>query len=201
MPGKRRKVIIITDGDRCAGRTVKIAAHNVGARFISLTTGNPTPVSGDEVVDLIKQAPVDPIIILADDKGKTGFGKGEEIIKYVVEHPDIEVIGAVAVASNTSNTEGIRVDESVTRDGKVVQGPVDKLGRQEQHGHRFLEGDTVDVLNQLEVPVIVGTGDTGKMDYADDCFKGAPITTKALLEILNRSEADAGNHELGPRRK
>lgn len=196
MPEDRKKVIIVTDGDRCAGRTVQVAARNVGARFISLTTGNPTPISGREVVELIKQVPTDPVVILVDDRGKCGFGKGEQVLKYVVQHPDIEVIGAVAVASNTSNTEGITVDESVSRDGNIVAGPVDKLGRPEKKGHRFLEGDTVDVLNRLDVPVIVGTGDTGKMDYADDYCKGAPITTKALLEIINRSDANGGNHEV-----
>jgi len=67
---------------------------------------------------------------------------------------------------------------------------VNKLGHPEEKGNRFLEGDTVDVINQLEIPVIIGTGDTGKMDFADDYQKGAPITTKALLEILNRSERD-----------
>ena len=188
MPDARRKVIIITDGDRVAGRTVKIAAKNVGARVISLTTGNPTPIPGQKVVELIKKAPTDPVIIMVDDKGTCGFGKGEQVLEYVVKHPDINVIGAVAVASNTSGTEGIRVDESVTRDSAIVEGPVDKLGNPEKKGNKFLEGDTVDILKQLDVPVVIGTGDTGKMDFADDCARGAPITTKALLEIINRSE-------------
>lgn len=188
MPDARKKVIIITDGDRVAGRTIKIAAKNVGARVISLTTGNPTPITGQKVVELIKKAPTDPVIIMVDDKGTCGFGKGEQVLEYVVKHPDIDVIGAVAVASNTSGTEGIRVDESVTRDSAIVKEPVDKLGNPEKKGNKFLEGDTVDILNQLDVPVIIGTGDTGKMDFADDCDRGAPITTKALMEIINRSE-------------
>ena len=188
LPGPKRKVIIITDGDRVAGRTVRVAAENVGARFISLTMGNPTPISGPKVVELIKQAPLDLVIIMVDDKGRRGFGKGEKVLQYVVEHPDIDVIGAVAVASNTSETEGITVDESVTRDGQVVEGPVDKLGLPEKRGHRFLNGDTVDILNKLKIPVVIGTGDTGKMDFADDYCKGALVTTKALLEIINRSE-------------
>lgn len=195
MPDARRKVIIITDGDRVAGRTVKIAAKNVGARVISLTTGNPTPISGRKVVELIKQAPTDPVIIMVDDKGTCGFGKGEQVLEYVAKHPDICVIGAVAVASNTSGTEGIRVDESVTRDCAIVKGPVDKLGNPEKRGNKYLEGDTVDILSQLNIPVVIGTGDTGKMEFADDCSRGAPITTKALLEIISRSECSGTNNQ------
>lgn len=190
MPDKRRKVIIVTDGDRVAGRTVKVAAKNVGARFISLTTGNPTPILGPEVISLIKQAPHDPVVVLVDDRGECEMGQGEQILKYVAEHPDIEVIGAVAVASNTSNTEGIKVDESVTKEGTIIFGPVNKLGSPEKPGHKYLEGDTVDVLSELNIPIIIGTGDTGKMDFADDYYKGAPVTTKALREIINRSEVN-----------
>lgn len=193
MTEKRRKVIIVTDGDRVAGRTVKVAAKNVGARFISLTTGNPTPIKAPEVVDLIKQAPHDPVVILVDDRGECECGPGEEIIEYVAQHPDIEVIGAVAVASNTSNTEGVKVKESITREGKIIAGPVDKLGHAEEKGHKYLEGDTVDILNQLNIPIVIGTGDTGKMEYADEHWKGAPVTTKALQEIINRSEGIDSN--------
>ena len=187
---KKRRVIIVTDGDLAAGRTVQVAAGNIGARFISLTTGNPTPISPQKVVELINQAPADPVVIMVDDKGKRGFGHGERVLKYVCEHPEIEVIGAVAVASNTSFTEGIKVDEAVACDGTIVNGPVNKLGKREQAGHKYLEGDTVDVLNQLDIPVIIGTGETGKMDFADDYHKGAPVTTRALREILDRSERD-----------
>jgi stage V sporulation protein AE len=37
--------------------------------------------------------------------------------------------------------------------------------------------------------VIVGIGDPGKMDFNDEIEKGAPITTKALKEVLKRSTA------------
>ncbi len=197
MPEARRKVIIVTDGDWVAGKTVQAATRNIGARCISLTVGNPTPLSGPEVVQLIKKAPFDPVVIMVDDRGKKGFGKGEQVLKYVAEHPEIEVIGAVAVASNTNGTEGIEVNESVTCDCIITKGPVDKLGRPEETGHRFLEGDTVDILNKLNVPVIIGTGDTGKMDFADDYASGAPVTTKALLEIIHRSEKSGRNDGSG----
>ncbi|MCL6636019.1 MAG: stage V sporulation protein AE, partial [Peptococcaceae bacterium] len=35
MPAGKRKVIIVTDGDRIAKRAVEVAARNVGARCIS----------------------------------------------------------------------------------------------------------------------------------------------------------------------
>lgn len=198
MPERRRRVIIVTDGDRCAGRTVQVAAQNIGARFISLTTGNPTPILGPEVVKLIKKTPIDPVIIMVDDRGKCGEGPGERIVEYVATHPEIQVIGAIAVASNTSGTDGIKVNESVTSDGQIIRGPVNKLGRPEKEGHRYLEGDTVDILSQLRIPVIIGTGDTGKMDFADDYRKGAPITTKALREIIDRSEENGPSQQTGP---
>lgn len=191
MPDKRRKVIIVTDGDRVAGRTVKVAAENVGARFISLTTGNPTPILGPEIIDLIKLTPHDPVVVLVDDRGDCEMGYGEQTLKYIAEHPDIEVIGAVAVASNTRNTDGIKVDESVTKYGNIIPGPVNKMGKPEKQGHKYLEGDTVDIIKELNIPIVIGTGDTGKMDFADDYYKGAPVTTKALREIINRSEVNA----------
>jgi stage V sporulation protein AE len=35
--------------------------------------------------------------------------------------------------------------------------------------------------------VVVGIGDIGKMDGSDDPDRGAPLTTRALKEILSRS--------------
>ncbi|HBG17323.1 MAG TPA: stage V sporulation protein AE, partial [Firmicutes bacterium] len=48
-----------------------------------------------------------------------------------------------------------------------------------------LKGDTVDILNGLKIPLIVGIGDIGKMGQADDYEQGANITTRAIKEILN----------------
>jgi len=199
MPEEKRKVIIVTDADRVACRTVETAARNIGARCISLSAGNPTPITGEQAVQLIRMAEHDPVVLMVDDRGKRGHGKGEQVLEYVAGHPDIEVLGAVAVAANTRFTEGVRVTESITRSGKVIDGPVDKCGNPEMAGHCLLEGDTVDILGHLDIPIIIGTGDTGKMDFADDYAKGAPITTKALKEILNRSGyAHERNHGSDP---
>ncbi|GAB4271108.1 stage V sporulation protein SpoVABEA [Thermincola ferriacetica] len=195
MKKQTRKVIIVTDGDMVAKRTVEIAARNVGARCISLSAGNPTPISGRQAVELIKLTPHDPVVLMVDDRGHTGFGKGEQVLDYVVRHPEIDVLGVVAVASNTSGIQGTRVDKSITRDGVIVDGPVDKYGQPEPANHKYLEGDTVSVLNSLDVKVIIGLGDIGKMDMADDISNGAPLTTKALQEVINRSGYKNGRND------
>lgn len=183
---ERRKVILVTDGDKVARRTVEVAAKNINARCISASAGNPTPRSGKELVELVKKAPHDPVVVMFDDRGWQGKGEGEQALEYVAQHPDIEVLGVVAVASNTPYVEGIDVAKSIAYTGDLVDGPVDKDGVCEQEGHHILEGDTVDVLSALEVPII-GMGDIGKMSGADSFQKGAPLTTKALQEILIRS--------------
>jgi len=184
----RRKVILVTDGDKAARKTVEVAARNIGARCISASAGNPTEISGERLVQLIKAAPHDPVVVMFDDVGMMGKGKGERVLEYVSRHPEIEVLGAVAVASHTRNVEGVEVDASVDRTGHLVAGPVTKEGYPEPAKHKYLEGDTVDILSELSVPVVIGTGDTGKMDGKDSFFEGAPITTKAFREILNRCQ-------------
>lgn len=184
---KKRRVILVTDGDVVASRTIEEAAKNIGARLITLSTGNPTPLNGEQIVELIKKTPHDPVVVMLDDKGACGFGKGEQALEIIAGHPDIEVLGAVAVASNTPGTEGVPVNCSVTREGQLIDGPVNKDGEPLAAKKTLLEGDTVDILSSLNIPIIVGTGDTGKMDKADDIARGAPITTKAFQEILHRS--------------
>lgn len=179
----KRKVILITDGDSIAQSSVETVAHKVGGRCISMSGGNPTPLTGPEIVDLIKQAAFDPVLVMVDDKGKSSEGKGEQALKYIVQHPDIEILGVVAVASNTQNIKGTLVDFSVTKDGEIVDAPVDKTGAAETY-KEYLQGDTVDVLNKLNIPIVVGVGDIGKQDGADGYQ--APITTAAVEEILRR---------------
>lgn len=188
MPEKVR-VILITDGDRCAQHVVEKTASDLGLRCISASGGNPTPISGEEIVRLVKTVPHDPVLVMFDDRGRRDKGKGEAALEYVASHPDIEVLGAVAVASNTSGIEGVPADACISGAGQVVQSAVDKYGQEKDaHGEKpVVSGDTVDVLNDVEVPVIIGVGDIGKMDKADDIRRGAPVTRKAIEEILKRS--------------
>lgn len=181
---KKRKVVIITDGDQVAKTAVEQVAMSVGGRCISSSAGNPTPLSGEELVELIMKTPYDPILVMIDDRGKTGQGKGEQVLEHLISNPDIDILGVVAVASNTSHTEEINVDSSVDRYGNVISQGVDKNGFPTGAG---LSGDTVEILKKVAVPVIIGTGDTGKMDGCDSVNKGTPVTLKAIKEILSRS--------------
>ncbi|MCT4564459.1 MAG: stage V sporulation protein AE [Maledivibacter sp.] len=181
----KRKIIIVTDGDGFARRAVERATKNVGGRCISRSAGNPTPLRGKEIVENIKSAKHDPVVVMVDDRGHNRMGKGEEALEYIVNHEDIELLGVIAVASNTHYVNGVEVDFSITSDGEVIKGAVNKSG--ERTDEKILFGDTVDVLGEYDIPLIVGIGDIGKMDGKDDCEIGAPIITKAMEEIINRS--------------
>lgn len=187
--GKKIRIIMVTDGDNVAKKVVENIAVSLGLRCISASGGNPTPISGQEIVRLLKTVHHDPVLVMFDDKGDSEKGIGEVAMEYVASHPDIEVLGAVAVASNTANTMGIATDECITCQGEIVNVPVDKGGDQKERKSEksILTGDTVDVLNELDIPFIVGVGDVGKMAKADDISRGAPITRKAIEEILKRS--------------
>jgi stage V sporulation protein AE len=187
MPVKKRKVIVITDGDRVAKQTVEQVARQVGGRCISASAGNPTPLSGAELVHLIREAAHDPVLVMFDDCGSKHKGKGEQALETVVSHPDIEVLGVVAVASNCPEVEGVTVDVALDLDGNVVFHGVDKDGVEKIDEPLRIKGDTVDVLNQYRFPLIVGIGDVGKMKHHDDVMWGAPVTTKAVRLILDKS--------------
>lgn len=180
------RVILVTDGDKVARRALEYAAARLGLRCISASAGNPTPLSGPELVALIQQAARDPVLVMVDDKGYPGQGNGEKALEYLCRVPEVQVLGAVAVASHTRHAKGTPVDASVTRDGRVVASPVDKDGVPTPH-KRFLIGDTVDVLRDLKLPVVVGMGDPGKMDGADCLERGCAVTVKAIQEVLKRS--------------
>ncbi len=180
----KRKVIIVTDGDNIAKGAVETATTNIGGRSISRSAGNPTPLDGYEMIEMIKQAEKDPVVVMVDDCGNPGRGEGERIIKTIAEHSEIELLGVVAVASNTRDEEGVRVDASITNQSSVTEKAVDKQGNEK--ADNVVIGDTLSILKDLKVPVIIGLGDPGKMDYEDKVESGAPITTKALQEILSR---------------
>ncbi|WP_018131932.1 stage V sporulation protein AE [Effusibacillus pohliae] len=186
----KRKVILITDGDQVARKAVEEAARKVGARVISRSAGNPTPLQGHEIVRLVQQAKNDPVLVMFDDNGHGEEGYGEKALRELVNDPSIEVIGAIAVASNTAYVEGTRVDFSLDQQGHIVRDGVDKDGVPLGLRQPVIMGDTVDVLNECNVPIVIGIGDIGKMGGKDAFCKGAPITTSAILEILKRSGCD-----------
>jgi len=189
---RKRRVILITDGDEFAGRTIQYIAKEIGGRCISRSQGNPTPMTGDKLVELILQSPKDPVFVMFDDSGAIGEGVGEQAMKHVANHPQIEVLGVIAVASRTKHHEWTRVDISVDRDGQLTEHGVDKDGVQEMETGR-INGDTVYCLDQLNVPIIVGIGDIGKMDYKDHVKNGSPITRRAVEIILERSKFNGNN--------
>ncbi|KQL49238.1 stage V sporulation protein AE [Brevibacillus choshinensis] len=194
MDRQQRKVILVTDGDHIAQKVVETVARELGGRCISLSAGNPTPLRGSQMVELIKMAPHDPVIVMFDDNGDFGRGRGEQALEYVVKHPDIEVIGAIAVASNTRFVQGAIVAYSVDNHGQIVEEAVDKDGYADEELKHRIYGDTVDILNALQVQNVIGIGDIGKMEGKDSLQNGCPITRIAVQWILERSgEHDAGN--------
>lgn len=181
----KHKVILVTDGDRVAKRAVETAAVNIGGRTISASAGNPTLLNGVEILQLIAKADHDPVVVMVDDRGEKGEGKGEQAMEKIIRDPGIDVLGVVAVSSNGRDCSGVDVSCSITKDGQIIEGAVDKYGN-DLHSDSIC-GDTLSILKNMHNLVIVGIGDPGKMDFNDEVEKGAPITTKALQEILKRS--------------
>lgn len=182
---EKRNVILVTDGDQIARRTLEVAVKNIGGRCISMSAGNPSRLKGDHLIELIKSAAHDPVVVMFDDKGAEGQGLGEKAMLEVYNSPDINILGVLAVASNSFCCDGAKVDISITDTGAVVKGPVNKFGKTTKR--KELQGDTVEILNDLDVPLVVGIGDIGKMQGADDYHYGAKVTTRALQEIVERS--------------
>ncbi|PJI09739.1 MULTISPECIES: stage V sporulation protein AE [Clostridium] len=178
----KRKIIIITDGDKIAKKAAEEAAKNVSGRCISISGGNPSEITGNEAIKLIKCAKNDPVIVMVDDRGDIGRGKGEKIIQDIIKDHEVEVMGIVAVASNSKGS-GIKVDYSIDKYGEKVQYAVDKYGNCKNN--KVLIGDTVNTINPKDIPVIIGIGDPGKMDGCDDLNKGCPILTKAVKLIID----------------
>ncbi len=184
----KKRVILITDGDESVRKVVELLAKEIGGRCISNSWGNPSRLNGEVLVKLIKKTPTDPVLVMFDDCGFTEEGPGEEAMRYVATHRDINVIGAIAVSSKTHANEWTKVDVSIDRNGNLTEYGVDKYGIPDIEIGR-ISGDTVYNLNQLSIPLIVGIGDIGKMAGKDEVEKGAPITRKALELILERSKS------------
>jgi stage V sporulation protein AE len=182
----KRKVILVTDGDAAAQRAVEIGASNIGGRCISASAGNPTVLTGEELVEQIKKAEHDPVVVMVDDRGRKGKGRGEQAMEVILVHPDIEVLGILAVSSNGKDCRGVDITCSVTKEGKVIENGVDKYGNDIKDGQ--ICGDTLSILRGRKDLTIIGIGDPGKMDFNDEIQKGAPITTKALKEVLKRKQ-------------
>lgn len=184
-----KDVIIVTDGDRTAQRAVEVAARNVGAACV-VASGYGRSRHGDAALQgverKIKEAECDLALVLVDDQGQRGEGEGEKIVQHLAASQWANILGVIAVASHLRGGRGVRVDASVAADGRVVQRPVDKDGETEED-ETMLHGDTVESLYRLGVPLIVGLGDPGKMDFADDAQRGAPITTRAVRLILTHT--------------
>ncbi|MGV3464583.1 MAG: stage V sporulation protein AE [Heyndrickxia sp.] len=193
----KRQVILITDGDEYAKHAVELVAKEVGGRCISQSGGNPSLYRGEEIVKMIKSAKSDPVFVMFDDSGYVGEGRGEQALMYVASHKDIEVLGILAVSSNTHDREWSKVDVSVDRNGNLTPYGVDKFGEPDLELQR-INGDTVYCLDQLNVPIIVGIGDIGKMGKIDHYTNGSPITLEAVKLILERSGFnDRGRIEKG----
>ncbi len=182
----KRQVILVTDGDEYALKAVKFTAKKIGGRCISQSQGNPSILAGQDLVNLILKTPYAPVFVLFDDCGYIGEGAGERALLYVANHPQIDVLGVIAVASNSHQVEWTKVDVCVDRFGELTEFGIDKYGLQELEVGR-INGDTVYCLDQIDVPVIVGIGDIGKMAGRDDLKNGCPITLKAVEIILERS--------------
>lgn len=185
--GEKRDIVIITDGDDVAKKAIEEVAKNVGGRCISRSAGNPTPLSGSQIIEEIKKAKYDPVLVMFDDNGNGEQGDGETALEFVANHSAVNVLGIVAVASNTPMVDGVDVDLSVNLNGETVNHAVDKDGHPQVNQPPHIFGDTVDVLQRIDAPLVVGIGDIGKMHGRDHYIHGAPITTKAVEIILERS--------------
>jgi stage V sporulation protein AE len=184
----KKRIIFITDGDLYALRVAEHAAKVIGGRCISQSWGNPTKKSGSELVEMIRQTPHDPVLVMFDDCGYKGEGPGEQAMRTIHQQPDFEVIGAVAVASKTHFAEWTKVNCSIDRYGGLTEFGIDKSGLPDLETGR-INGDTVYILDELNLPLVIGIGDIGKMSGFDSVEKGAPITLKAINLILERSKA------------
>ncbi len=158
MRTRKKRVIVITDGDRTAWRAARRVCAQLGLGLVDVSAGAPTPATVEEVERAIVESPYAEVVVLADDAGRLGMGEGELLVAGLAGSAVVEIVAAVAVASFTLNDGAVRVDEAVTASGDIVATAVNKHGL--PIPTRRLRGDTVGVLRSLGVPV-VGIGDIG----------------------------------------
>ncbi|MFC0188400.1 stage V sporulation protein AE [Fictibacillus aquaticus] len=182
----RKKVIFVTDGDLYALHAVESVARDIGGRCISHSWGNPSKRSGEELIKMILSAPADPVLVMFDDCGYKGEGPGERAMREIASCPEIEVLGAIAVAAKTKHAEWANVNVSIDRNGNLTEYGIDKSGLPDIELGR-INGDTVYILDELNLPIVIGVGDIGKMAGYDSVEKGSPITRMAVQLILERS--------------
>lgn len=181
MPQRPVRVIVVTDGDGAAQHAVETAAGQLGLRTISSSAGHPTRLSGIQIADLCQMVPYDPVVLMVDDRGHPGQGAGERALAELSADPRVEIIGVVAVAARTPGAKGARIDRSVAANGDLVSVAVDKESEPVPK-QVSINGDTVQVLDRLHMPVVIGSGDLGK--GPDALSLGAPLTRRALEEVL-----------------
>ncbi|MGE5404723.1 MAG: stage V sporulation protein AE [Candidatus Saccharibacteria bacterium] len=181
----KKRVVVVTDGDSIAQKAVREACENTGLYPVMSSGGNPTPLTGSELAEQIKSAPFDPVVVMLDDKGEIGTGPGEMALEYLLNDKELEILGVVAVASNTDALRGVNVDESIDLNGRIISEPVDKNGESEPYGNIYLEGDTSEILARYPDVRVIGCGDLGKMMGHDRPEKGAHITTKCIQQIID----------------
>ncbi|MFB4160651.1 stage V sporulation protein AE [Geomicrobium sp. JSM 1781026] len=180
------KVIFVTDGDAIAVKAVLAATKVLHLGCIILSGGNPSVCTYEDLHKAILHSKHDTTVVMFDDAGTTSVGPGERLMKRLVEEGHIHVLGALAVSSANRSGDWTRVNVSIDRNGNLVSNGVDKEGIEELDDHRVY-GDTVYILDQLALPIIVGVGDLGKMGGKDHPHHGSPVTQRALHLILERS--------------
>ncbi|WZY01239.1 stage V sporulation protein AE [Bacillus sp. FSL W7-1360] len=185
-----RQVIFVTDGDLSAKGVLEWLAPQMDCYCICASSGNPSTIDEQQLLKAIQEAPDVPILVMFDDCGCLNEGPGERNMRFLANHPDIQVLGALAVAAQTHAWEWTHVDVSVDRFGHLTAYGVDKEGLADLEVGR-INGDTVSVLDDLQLPIVVGIGDIGKMARFDDVGRGAPVTRQAISLILERSGLNA----------
>lgn len=178
----KKKVIIITDGDNIATQVVESAAKKVGGRCISMSAGNPSILSSEVLIELIKSTLYDPVLVMVDDKGKRDYGAGESVMVHLLNSEEIRIIGIIAVASNTNFGDPVKVNCSVDNKGNVVKNAVDKFGNEIESKNLF--GDTINCLYKIKLPFVVGIGDLGKNKGIEDIESGVGILIIAIKQII-----------------